>query len=274
VHLAARDHDLFESFPLSSLREAETSQKMLTVVLVGAAVSGFSQSWALQQLNHRGAVSSIPAIMSAASSSRRAMIEGAAALLLFGGAPLAAEASGGATAGKYTTIPIAKRRYYGRVKQGVFEYLAVGAAVKKGELSSATIDDFFADTILVSTARQKRTCNGNDDACTTKEKYSSRWEDMKLSMFLLGNAFRTDSGKPPEKVKQVKEAKAFFGQVDKLQKARMKGDRKGTALAYAASIEALEAFLNDVDLPPTFAPDYKEAADQEVPSLCQGSFCI
>jgi len=128
--------------------------------------------------------------------------------------------------------------------------------------------------ILVSTARQKRTCNGNDDACTTKEKYSSRWEDMKLSMFLLGNAFRTDSGKPPEKVKQVKEAKAFFGQVDKLQKARMKGDRKGTALAYAASIEALEAFLNDVDLPPTFAPDYKEAADQEVPSLCQGSFCI
>ena len=103
---------------------------MLTLVLVGVAVTGFSQSWALQQLSHRGAVSTSPAIMSAASSSRRARIEGAAALLLFGGAPLAAEASGGATAGKYTTIPIAKRRYYGRVKQGVVEYLAVGAAVK------------------------------------------------------------------------------------------------------------------------------------------------
>ena len=32
-------------------------------------------------------------------------------------------ASGGATAGKYTTQPIAKRRYFGRVKQGVFEFL-------------------------------------------------------------------------------------------------------------------------------------------------------
>ena len=130
------------------------------------------------------------------------------------------------------------------------------------------------DSILVSTAKQKKQCIGDDNSCVTKEKYSSRYEDMKLAMFLLGNAFRMDSGKPPEKVKQVKEAKAFFAQVEKLQKARIKGDRKTAALTYAASIEALEAFLNDVDLPPTFAPDYKEAADQEVPSLCQGSFCI
>lgn len=202
------------------------------------------------------------------------MLEGAAALLLLGAAtPEAALASGGATAGKYTTIPIAKRRYFGRVKQGVFEYLSVGDSVKKGELSSATIEEFFADSILVATAKQKRQCFGSDN-CQTDEKYSSRYEDMKLSMFLLGNAFRMDSGKPPEKVKQVKEAKAFFAQVDKLRAATKKGDRKAAALTYAASIEALEAFLNDVDLPPTFAPDYKTAADQEVPSLCQGSFCI
>jgi hypothetical protein len=38
-------------------------------------------------------------------------------------------ASGGATAGKYTTIPIAKRRYFGRVKQGVYELLLVGKEV-------------------------------------------------------------------------------------------------------------------------------------------------
>ena len=97
---------------------------------------------------------------------------------------------------------------------------------------------------------------------------------MKLSMFLLGNAFRMDSGKPPEKVKQVKEAKAFIAQVEKLRKARLAGDKKAVALSYAASIEALEAYLNDVELPPTIAPDYKEAADLEVLSLCQGSFCI
>ena len=36
---------------------------------------------------------------------------------------------------------------------------------------------------------------------------------MQLTMFLLGNAFRMDSGKPPEKVKQVKEAKAFTKEV-------------------------------------------------------------
>jgi len=253
---------------------------MLAVVAT-ALVTGFRPSYVPQQLSSRS-VASAPACvtMSAgaegSSTSRRAMLGGTAALLLLGAAaPQSVHASGGATAGKYTTIPIAKRRYYGRVKQGVFEYLAVGDAVKKGEINSARIDDFFADSILVSTKKQKKQCISADDTtCFSKEKYSSRWEDMKLSMFLLGNAFRMDSGKPPEKVKQVKEAKAFIAQVDKLQKARAKGDKKGSALAYAASIEALEAFLNDVDLPPTIAPDYREAADQEVPSLCQGSFCI
>jgi len=183
-------------------------------------------------------------------------------------------ASGGATAGKYTTIPIAKRRYFGRVKQGVYEYLNVGENIKKGNFEAASIDEFFSDTIQVSAAKQKKQCAGGGSECLTKEKFSSRYEDMKLSMFLLGNAFRMDSGKPPEKVKQVKEAKAFFAQVEKLQKARAKSDKKGTALAYAASIEALEAFLNDVELPPTYAPDYKQGADLEVLSLCQGSFCI
>ena len=68
---------------------------------------------------------------------------------------------------------------------------------------------------------------------------------MKLSMFLLGNAFRMDSGKPPEKVKQVKEAKAFIAQVEKLRKARLAGDKKAVALSYAASIEALDEDQRD-----------------------------
>jgi hypothetical protein len=204
------------------------------------------------------------------------LLDGAGALLAAAAlAPLAAEASGGATAGKYTTIPIAKRRYYGRVKQGVFEYLVLGAAVKKGDLQAPGVGDFFADTIQVSQAKQKRQCLSIDDkTCLTQEKFSSRWEDMKLSMFLLGNAYRKDSGQPPEKVKQVKEANSFIAQVNKLQKARAKDDKKAAVLAYATSIEALEAFLNDVDLPPTSAPDYQGSADETVPSLCQGSFCI
>merc|ERR1740125_11556 len=141
---------------------------------------------------------------------------------------LPAYASGGATAGKYTTIPIAKRRYFGRVKQGIYEYNLLGAAVRKGELSAPDVLDFFDDNIKTVSARQKAQCFGDGDnaQCKVKEKFSSRWEDLKLSMFLLGNSFRMDSGKPPEKVKQVKEAQAFFVRVEKLRKARAKGDRK------------------------------------------------
>ena len=212
----------------------------------------------------------------AAPNDRRSVLIGAAAALAATlVSPEGAFASGGATAGKYTTIPIAKRRYFGRVKQGVFEFLAVGAAIKKGELQSEDITDFFSDNIQVQKKRQKTGClSVTGSECVVSEKFSSRWEDMKLSMFLLGNSFRMDSGKPPEKVKQVKEAKAFTSQVEKLRKAAAAGDRKTTALSYAAALEALEIYLNDVELPPTFAPDYSRNADLAVPSLCQGSFCI
>ena len=207
---------------------------------------------------------------------RRGVVFGAAAALALTLATQeGAFASGGATAGKYTTIPIAKRRYFARVKQGVYEFLLLGSAIKKGELQSDDITDFFSDNLKVQEKRKKRQCLSLDDkTCEVSEKFSSRWEDMKLSMFLLGNAFRMDSGKPPEKVKQVKEAKAFTAQVEKIKKATVAGDRKTAALSYAAALEALEIYLNDVELPPTFAPDYTQKADMNVPSLCQGSFCI
>jgi hypothetical protein len=201
---------------------------------------------------------------------RRAAVALAALSLV----PAAAQASGGATAGKYTTIPIAKRRYFGRVQQGVYQFILVGNDLQAGNLSSPTITEFFADTIQVSKAKQKRQCIGDDKSCTTQEKFSSRWEDMKLSMYLLGNAFRMDSGKPPEKVKQVKEAKVFFTQVEKLQKEAKAGNKKGAVLAYAAAQEALDIYLNDVDLPPIRSGQYAGEADLSVPSLCQGSFCI
>jgi len=213
----------------------------------------------------------------AITSRRDAMASAAAAaaLCVLGGAPLPALASGGATAGKYTTIPIAKRRYFGRVKQGVFEFLAMEGAVFKGDLTSEDVTDFFADTLVVAKKRQKTNCLApGTSACVVDEKVSSRWEDMKLSCFLLGNSFRVDSGKPPEKVKQVKEAKLFFAEVEKVKKATSSGDKKGAAVHYAAAKEALDIYLHDVELPPTYFPDYKAAADTSVPSLCQGSFCI
>ena len=75
-----------------------------------------------------------PCTMEAAPSAvvaRRDALAAAAALCLLGSVPLPAVASGGATAGKYTTQPIAKRRYFGRVKQGVFEFLQMEGPVFK-----------------------------------------------------------------------------------------------------------------------------------------------
>eukprot|EP00967_Tisochrysis_lutea_P157741 scaffold320841_cov27-Tisochrysis_lutea.AAC.2 len=207
---------------------------------------------------------------------RRAALEGAllaGAALSLGGAPRSVSASGGATAGKYTTIPVAKRRYFGRVKQGVYEFLAMKAAVDAGNFKSPDVSNFFAQTIVTTSKRQKSNCRGSD-SCTVQEELSSRWEDLQLSMFLLGNAFRLDSGKPPEKVRQVKEAKAFFSEVEKLQRAMRQGNKAEASKLYVAAQAALDVYLNDVELPPTFDPVYKESADMKVPSLCQGSFCV
>ena len=248
---------------------------LLVAACASAAGFGFATPPQAAQQQRSIASSTAPTTTELPAGRRGVLLGAASALVLAVSSPEGAFASGGATAGKYTTIPIAKRRYFGRVKQAVFEFLLVGEAIKKGNLDSDAINDFFADNIQVQAKRKKRQClTIGDSSCEVDEKFSSRWEDMKLTMFLLGNAFRMDSGKPPEKVKQVKEAKAFTKQVEKLRKAAKEGDRKTAALSYAAALEALEIYLNDVELPPTFAPDYASAADLAVPSLCQGSFCI
>ena len=72
----------------------------------------------------------------------------AAALPLLAATPLPAAASGGATAGKYTTIPIAKRRYYGRVQEAVHEFLLMAPAVIKGDLTDPTVQVSVLQPIL------------------------------------------------------------------------------------------------------------------------------
>lgn len=52
--------------------------------------------------------------------------------------PNSALASGGATAGKYTTIPIAKRRYYGRVQEAVHEVSCHGERLTSNALVVAS----------------------------------------------------------------------------------------------------------------------------------------
>jgi len=202
-----------------------------------------------------------------------AVFAGAAGLLGLAGVPASVSASGGSTAGKYTTIPVAKRRYFGRVKQGVYEFLAMQTTVKAGNLKSDDISGFFSQSIVSTSKRQKSNCRGSD-TCTVQEERTSRWEDLQFSMFMLGNSFRLDAGKPPEKVRQVKEAKVFFTEVEKMQRAIRAGSKDEASARYLAARAALDVFLNDVELPPTVDATYASSADTKVKSLCQGSFCL
>ena len=79
--------------------------------------------------------------------------------------PSPVSASGGATAGKYTTIPIAKRRYYGRVQEAVHEYLLIGPAIVKGEMEDPTLKLFFDKNGIVTVEAKRQDING---ACTKK----------------------------------------------------------------------------------------------------------
>jgi len=78
--------------------------------------------------------------------SRRHFLATAASAMTFLSSPLASYASGGATAGKYTTIPIAKRRYYGRVQEAVHEFLLMAPAVIKGDMTDPTIQVIVLNT--------------------------------------------------------------------------------------------------------------------------------
>lgn len=105
----------------------------------------------------------------------------------------------------YRTIPIAKRRYYGRVQQAVHEFLLMGTLIVKGDMSNPVVSTFFdVNGIVVVEAKRKDVngqCTKKDNECKGREIRDSRWNDMKASMYLLGNAFRTDQQKPPDRLR-------------------------------------------------------------------------
>lgn len=104
------------------------------------------------------------------------------------------------------TIPIAKRRYYGRVQQAVHEFLMMGEEVVKGDMATAKIQSFFDPEATVIVPAKRKDVNGQctkkDGNCKGSEIRDSRYNDMKVSMYLLGNAFRTDQQKPPDRLRK------------------------------------------------------------------------
>lgn len=197
----------------------------------------------------------------------------AAALGLVGltiaSSPEEALASGGATAGKYTTIPIAKRRYYGRVQQAVHEYLEMGPAVVKGDMNDPGIQTFFdVNGIVVVPAKRKDingSCTKKDQNCKGTEIRDSRFNDMKASMYLLGNAFRINQTKAPDNLPTVKAAKAFFKELDAMEKCvtvkKPKTMDKEAIKHYAAGLDILDTYLDLVELPPVDSGHYEQEFD-------------
>jgi hypothetical protein len=173
-------------------------------------------------------------------------------------------ASGGATAGKYTTIPIAKRRYYGRVQEAVHEFLIMGPAMIAGNSAAEEVQHFFdlKGTVIVEAKKKdvNGQCTKKDGDCRGKEIRDSRYNDMKASMYLLGNAFRINQQKAPDNLPTVKAAKAFFKEMDGLEKTVTKSPKSSNdAVAqkkFLDALDILDQYLDLVELPPTESGHY------------------
>jgi len=248
-----------------------TAQLGFVAFLAGSAVEGFNPQHS----------SKIATQQQSAPASRRDLFEKAVASIpvIAGGLALSALtpiepalASGGATAGKYTTIPIAKRRYYGRVQQSVHEFLLLGPEIVKADFSQPKIQNFFDPKGLVVVRAKRKDINGQctkkDASCKGQEIRDSIWNDMKTSMYLLANAFRLNQTKAPDNLPSVRAAKKFFKEMAFVEKAAMKGRKndKDTVVHFAAALEALDSFLDLVELPPTDSGHYDQTFDRAVGS--------
>lgn len=69
-----------------------------------------------------------------------------------------------------------------------------------------------AGLVVVAAKRQdiNGQCTKKDGSCKGKEVRDSTYNDLKASMYLLGNAFRINQTKAPDNLPTVKAAKAFF----------------------------------------------------------------
>lgn len=168
----------------------------------------------------------------------------------------------------FSTIPIAKRRYYGRVQEAVHEFLLMGPAVVKGDMTDPTVQDFFdvEKTVIVEAKRQdvNGQCTKKDGNCKGKEIRDSRYNDMKASMYLLGNAFRINQTKAPDNLPTVQAAKKFFKVMDAMEKQVAKKPKTNDAKAqqlYLDALDILDTYLDLVELPPTDSGNYDKEFD-------------
>jgi hypothetical protein len=127
----------------------------------------------------------------------------------------------------------------------------------QADMGAPEIQHFFDPQGLVVVAARRQDINGQctkkDGSCKGKEVRDSTYNDMKASMYLLGNAFRINQTKAPDNLPTVKAAKAFFREMDLVEKAAKKGkaNDKEAVGHYAQALDILDEYLDLVELPPT-----------------------
>jgi len=184
-----------------------------------------------------------------------------------------AQASGGSTAGKYSTIPSAKRRFYGRVRQGIFQFLELEKPISAGTFEDPVIEDFFAKTIVkVKGGEQMSGCMFAD--CKTKEKRTSRWNDFRIASDLLASAFRYDASDINDNLPQVRLIRAYAKKVNKLEKAIKEGEKDKAKILFKNAKSDLARYTGMVELAPLTSEDYTHEWDTRPQVWCQGSFCV
>lgn len=110
-------------------------------------------------------------------------------------------------------------------------------------------------------------CNKKDGDCRAKDILDSRYNDMKTTMYLLGNAFRINQQKAPDNLPTVKAAKKFFKQMNKFELLvvkKPKKDDKAAAAIYATAVDLLDEYLDLVELPPIDSGHYDKEFDTKV----------
>lgn len=149
----------------------------------------------------------------------------------------------------------------------------MGPAVVEGDMSAPIIQQFFdVNGVVVVPARNQAIngqCTKKDSSCKGAEIRDSRYNDMKASMYLLGNAFRINQTKAPDNLPTVKAAKAFFKELDAMEKAVKKNPKKmdkATIGHYAAGLDILDTYLDLVELPPIDSGHYEQEFDTLVGS--------
>ncbi len=145
----------------------------------------------------------------------------------------------------------------------------MGPAVVAGDMSAPIIQTFFdVNGVVVVPARNQAIngqCTKKDNSCKGAEIRDSRWNDMKASMYLLGNAFRINQQKAPDNLPTVRAAKAFFKEIDAMEKAvKVKNPKKmdkESIKRYAAGLDILDTYLDLVELPPIDSGHYEQEFD-------------